>query len=171
MSTETKDNEEMQATKPLPEHEWLKNLLGEWKVVTEFSEEPGGPLKKIETAESVKSLGGLWAYSEGKGQMPDGTPATTRMALGYDVSFKEYRGCFFGSMSSHLWKYVGTLSEDKKTMTLNCDGPSFTEEGKTAPYKDVIQLVDDNHRTLTSYGQDDKGKWTQFMKASYTRVA
>ena len=74
------------------------------------------------------------------------------------------------SASSHLWKYVGSLSADGKTMTLSCDGPSMVEDGETVPYRDVIKLVDANTRTLTSYGQDEQGEWQEFMKATYTRV-
>ena len=43
MSSEVLDSEDMQATKPIPEHEWLKNLLGEWNVMTKFTEEPAAP--------------------------------------------------------------------------------------------------------------------------------
>ncbi|MCC7230413.1 MAG: DUF1579 family protein, partial [Fimbriimonadaceae bacterium] len=85
-------------------------------------------------------------------------------------SFKEDRGCWFASASSHLWKYVGTLSEDGKKMTLNCDGPDMKVDGKTAPYRDVIEFIDDNHRTLTSYGQDESGQWQVFMKTHFHRI-
>jgi len=34
----------------------------------------------------------------------------------------------------------------------------------------VITIIDENHRTLTSYGENEKCEWTQFMKATYTRV-
>ncbi len=44
------------------------------------------------------------------------------------------------------------------------------KDGDTANYRDVITLIDADHRTLTSYGQDDKGKWHEFMTAHYTRV-
>ena len=90
--------------------------------------------------------------------------------LGYDVSFKEYRGCFFMSESFASLEVRGTLSQDGKTMTLDCEGHDMVEDGKTALYRDVIELVDANTRTLTSYGQDEKGEWQQFMKATYTRV-
>lgn len=167
MSTETETNEATEmGTKPIAEHAWLQKLVGEWKVVTDMGEG-----RSSEGTESVKNLGGLWAFSEGHGQMPDGSPHDYYAGLGYDVSFKEYRGFFLAGMSSHLWKYVGALSEDGKTMTLDCEGPSFTKDGETAPYRDVIEFQDDDHRTLTSYGQDEKGEWMQFMKASYTRVA
>lgn len=157
-------------TKPVKEHEWLKKLLGEWKIESEMMMEPGGPKIKSQGTSSVKSLGGLWAFAEGKDTMPDGTEMESYFALGYDVSFKEYRGCMVMSASSHLWKYFGELSADGKTMTLNCEGPSMIKDGETALYRDVIELIDDNHRTLTSYGQDDKGEWQEFMKANYSRV-
>ena len=118
----------------------------------------------------MKSLGGLWSLSEGKGTMPDGTEMTYYAALGYDVSFKAYRGCFFASASSHLWKYTGELSADGKTMTLHCVGPNMVKDGETANYRDIIEILDPNRRTLTSTGQDENGEWQVFMKSHYTRV-
>lgn len=169
MSTETTEQMEM-GTKPVKEHEWLQKLVGEWRVVSEFQMGPGGPLQQSEGRDTTKSVGGLWAFSQGIGHMPDGSEFSMFATLGYDVSFKEYRGCWFASMSSHLWQYIGTLSDDGKVMTLNCRGPHMEKDGETANYRDVIEILDDNHRTLTSYGQDDDGNWQQFMKATYTRV-
>ncbi|MEQ1935054.1 MAG: DUF1579 domain-containing protein [Fimbriimonadaceae bacterium] len=167
MSTET---EEMMATKPESEHEWLQNLVGEWRTETEMTMGPGGEKANSTGTEKVISLGGLWAFGEGKGDMPDGSTMDYRTALGYDVSFKEYRGCWFASVSSHLWKYVGELSEDGKTMTLNCEGPDMVNEGKTAQYRDVIEIIDANTRTLTSYFTGENGEFQEMMKCTYTRV-
>lgn len=168
MSTDTQEPMEM-ATKPIKEHEWLKNLLGEWKVESQMDLPDGSTVKTKGTA-SVKSLGGLWAYSEIHDTMPDGTDMGGYFALGYDVSFKEYRGCLVMSASSHLWKYTGELSEDGKKMTLNCEGPNMVKDGQTALYRDVIELIDDNNRTTTNFGQDEKGEWQEFAKSHYTRV-
>lgn len=55
-------------------------------------------------------------------------------------------------------------------MTLNCTGPHMEKDGETANYRDVIEIIDENHRTLTSFGEDENGEWQQFMKAQYTRV-
>ena len=167
MSTE---QEEMKGTSPVAEHQWLQQLVGSWSIVTEYSMGPDKPMMTSESSEVVRSLGGLWAFAEGTTGMPDGSKMEYFMSLGYDVSFKEYRGCWFASMSSHLWKYVGTLSEDGKTMTLMCEGPDMVHEGKTAMYRDVVHIIDENHRTLTSYGQQESGEWNEFMKATYTRV-
>ncbi|MBV6457864.1 MAG: hypothetical protein HONBIEJF_00984 [Fimbriimonadaceae bacterium] len=167
MSTETQ--EMPMGTKPVSEHGWLKKLVGDWRTESEMMM-PSGETQRATGTESVKSLGGLWAFGEGTGQMPDGSTMEYRTGLGYDVSFNEYRGFWLASMSSHLWKYVGELSADGRTMTLNCEGPHMEKDGETANYRDVIEIIDDNHRTLTSYGQDDDGNWQQFMKAHYTRM-
>ena len=172
MSTQTQEPQEAieMGTKPTPEHQWLQKLVGEWRFETEMSMGPDQPKQKSQGTETVKSLGGLWAVGEGTSTMPDGNGMNFYSTLGYDVSFKEYRGCWFASMSSHLWKQVGELSEDGKVMTLNCVGPNMTKDGETANYRDVIEIFDENHRTLTSYGQDENGEWQLFMQAHYTRV-
>ncbi len=169
MSVDTQETTEM-GTKPVAEHAWLQKLVGEWRVASEFVMEPGGPIQKSEGSESVRSLGGLWACGEAQGRMPDGTPFTLVRTLGYDVSSNEYRGCWFGSMTSHLWTSVGTLSDDGKTMTLDGEGPSMVEDGETARYRDVMEIVDEDRHVVTSYGQDDEGEWQEMIKATYTRA-
>jgi hypothetical protein len=169
MSTETPESVEM-ATKPMDEHKWLENLLGEWRIESEMKMEPGGATFATHGTASVKSLGGLWAFSRNTDIMPDGSEVESYFSLGYDVSFKEYRGCVIMSASSHLWKYTGTLSADGKIMTLDCEGPSMVEDNKTALYRDVIELIDKDHRTYTSYAQGDEGEWLEFAKSDYFRV-
>lgn len=169
MSTELQEQTMEMGTKPIKEHEWLQKLVGEWRTESEMMM-PDGSKATGTGRETVRSLGGLWAFGEGTGSMPDGGSMEYKSALGYDVSFKEYRGCWIGSVSSHLWKYTGTLSADGKKMTLDCEGPDMMVDGKTALYRDVIEFQDDNHRTLTSHGQDENGNWVVFMTARYTRV-
>lgn len=175
MSTETTertapaaDDMEM-VTKPTAEHAWLQKLVGTWKTRSEMTM-PDGNSATSEGTETVTSLGGLWAFGEGKCPGPDGGPMEYKSGLGYDVSFKEYRGFWIASVSSHIWKYTGELSADGRKMTLNCVGPSMSKDGETANYRDVIEFQDDDHRTLTSYGQDENGEWQQFMKVYYTRA-
>jgi hypothetical protein len=173
MSTTTPEKQEQtpeMGTKPIKEHEWLQKLVGNWRTEAEMSMGPDQPKMKSTGTETVKSLNGLWAFGEGVGEMPDGTKMEYKSALGYDVSFKEYRGCWFASMSSHLWKQTGELSADGKTMTLNCVGPDMVNDGQTANYRDVLEIIDDNHRTMTSYGEGEDGKWQEFMKVQYTRA-
>ncbi|MBN9500823.1 MAG: DUF1579 domain-containing protein [Armatimonadetes bacterium] len=169
MSTETQEPVEM-GTKPGAEHEWLQRLVGEWRTEAEMTMGPDSPPMKATGTESVKSMGGLWAAGEGTSTMPDGSVMEYRSALGYDVSFKEYRGCWYASMSSHLWKRTGTLSADGNTMTLDCVGPNMEIDGETANYRDVIQVVDQDHLILTSSGEDQNGQYIPYMTVHYYRT-
>lgn len=168
MSEEAKTEGMEMGTKPVAEHAWLKNLVGEWNVVSEMAMGPDQPVMTSTGTESVKMFGELWAFGEGRGEMPDGASMEYKSALGYDVSFKQYRGGWFATMSSHLWKYEGEMSEDGKKLTLNCVGPDMEKDGVTANYRDVHELIDENTRTMTSYAETPNG-WQQFMKATYTR--
>ncbi len=154
---------------PQKEHEWLRQLLGEWNYESECSMGPGQPPEKFAGSENVRSLGGLWVLCEGHGEMPDGGMAATLMTLGYDPQKKQYLGTWVGSMMTHLWVYAGSLDAEEKVLTLNTEGPTFTEEGKLAKYKDVIEVKSHDHRVLTSHMLGDDGEWRQFMTASYRR--
>ena len=159
---------------PQKEHHWLQKLVGEWIYEHEMPVGPGQPPSKFIGIENVRSLGGLWVLCEGRGEMPGGGQANTLMTLGYDPAKKKFVGTFVGSMMTHLWVYQGQLDESGKKLTLDCDGPSFTPEGKivegkTAKYQDIIQFVSDDHRTLSSQTPGPDGKWTTFMTAHYRR--
>jgi len=169
MSTETQEQTEMGPTKPVAEHAWLNNMVGEWTTEAEYTMGPDQPPMKSTGTESVRSLGGLWAFAHGKSTMHDGGEMEYFSSLGYDVSFKEYRGCWFAGVSSHLWNYHGTLSADQKTMTLDCEGPDMVNDGKTAKYQDIHEIVDANTRTMTSRSQGADGNWVSFMKVTYKR--
>jgi Protein of unknown function (DUF1579) len=107
---------------------------------------------------------------EGRGQVPGGGIATTIMTLGYDPAKRRFVGTFIGSMMTNLWVYDGELDAAAKVLTLDSEGPSFSEEGKMARYKDVIEIKSDDRRVLTSSFLGDDGKWHQFMTANYRRT-
>ena len=101
--------------------------------------------------------------------MPDGSPATTQITLGYDPAKKRFVGSWLGTMMAHLWIYEGELSADERTLTLSSEGPSMTEENKRANYRDVFEFKNDDLRTLTAFVQGNDGQWTQFMTMDYHR--
>jgi hypothetical protein len=136
----------------------------------EASMGPDQPPMTSKGSEVVRSLGGLWTVAEGKGEMPDGKPATMIMTLGYDPLKKRYVGTWIGSMMTHLWIYDGEIDASGNVLTLAADGPSFTDPNATAKYRDVIEFKSDDHRVLTSHLLGDDGKWTQFMTAHYRRT-
>ncbi|MEO8389712.1 MAG: DUF1579 domain-containing protein [Polaromonas sp.] len=159
----------MQAT-PQKEHEWLKQLLGHWTTTGECEGAPGQAPVKSEGTEIVRSLGGLWVVCEGKADMPGGGPCEMLMTLGYDPEKKVYQGTWAGSMMTHMWIYRGTLDASGKVLTLDTEGPSFKDDGKTARYQDVITIKGPDERTLHSQSLQPDGSWKRFMTASYRRV-
>ena len=160
----------MMNIEPQKEHQWLQKLVGEWTGEGEAVMEPGKPPMKWTTTESVRSLGGLWIFAEGQGEMPvSGDPATTIMTIGYDPQKKRYVGTFIGSMMTNLWVYEGSLDASGNVLTLDTEGPNMAAEGKMSKYRDVIELRSDDHRLMTSHMQGEDGNWNQFMTASYRR--
>jgi hypothetical protein len=154
---------------PQKEHEWLHKLVGEWAYESEMPMEPGQAPAKFQGSESVRSLGGVWIVGEGQGEMPGGGSATTIITLGYDARKQRYVGTWVGSMMTNLWVYEGWLDAAGKVLTLESEGPDFTTKGKTAKYRDVIELESDDRRMLTALVQADDGEWKKLMQASYRR--
>ncbi len=111
----------------------------------------------------------VWVQCEGTSSMPDGSPARTVMTLGYDPARKKFVGTFVGSMMTHLWVYEGELDASGKVLTLDAEGPSFADTAKTAKYKDTIEFVSPDHRTLSSRYQGDDARWHHVMTAHYRR--
>ena len=153
---------------PQKEHYWLQKLVGEWTFETEASMAPDQPPAKFAGTESVRSLGGVWVLCEGRGDMPGGGIGTTLMTLGYDPVKKRFVGTFIGSMMTNLWIYDGAL--EGNVLTLESEGPSFTDPGKMILYQDVIEIKSDHHRLLSSQTLGEDGKWNRFMTANYRRT-
>ena len=159
-----------EGTKPLPQHAWLERFVGTWRTETTFRVGPDGADQTVAGSETVRNLGGLWATGESVTVLSEDQSMTTIWGIGYDVSEKGYRSFWVVSMSSHLWKGVGTLSKDGNSLIIDCVGPSMGDDDGTANYRDVIEFLDDNHRTLTSFGETPDGSFTEFMKVHFYRV-
>lgn len=154
---------------PQEQHHWLQKLLGEWTLESECPTGPGKPVEKFSGVETIRSVGGIWIVAEGTGEMPGGGTGTTMMTLGYDPKKQRFIGTWLGSMMTHLWIYEGELDAAEKVLTLNTEGPDFSTEGKTAKYKDVIEIVDADHRLLNSYTLGADGQWQQIVSVQYRR--
>jgi hypothetical protein len=157
-------------SKPEKEHEWLQQLVGEWSYEHTMPAEPGKPAETFSGTESVRSLGGLWVVAEGRGEMPGGGAATMLLTLGYDPTRKRFVGTWVGSMMTHLWVYDGWLNEAGNTLTLETEGPSFTEAGKLTKFREVIEMKDRDTRTFRSTMLRDDGEWATVMSATYRRT-
>ena len=160
----------MMKAEPRDEHRWLARLVGEWDGEGEADMAPGQPVERWRGTESVRTLGGLWTLAEGRGEMPGGGgESVSLMTLGYDPEKGRFVGTFVASMMTWMWVYEGSLDERRRVLTLNTVGPDFGAPGKVASYRDVIEFVDDDRRTLTSFVQSPDGQWRNVMRATYRR--
>ena len=159
----------MMNPEPHAMHRWLQQLVGDWTSTSGCETAPDQPDGSSLGAEHVRALGELWVILEGTGTLPGGGEARMQMTLGYDPETNGFLGTWVGSMMTHMWVYRGTLDDDQKVLTRETEGPSFTGDGKTARYRDVITLVSANERTLTSFGLQPDGSWSQMMQATYRR--
>ncbi|MDX1967683.1 MAG: DUF1579 domain-containing protein [Planctomycetaceae bacterium] len=160
----------MQLPTPQPEHEWLQQFVGDWAFEMEHAMVPDQPPEKLSGSNHVRSLDGLWILNEGCGDMPGGGKATSIITLGYDPAKQRFVGTFVASCMSHLWIYEGTLDADRKVLTLDTEGPSFTDEGKLAKYQDIFELPSPDHYILHSQTLQDDGSWNRFMTVHYHRT-
>jgi len=151
---------------PQKEHEWLKQFVGEWDTEAEVLMEPGKPPVKMKGTESAKLVGGFWLISELKGEC-FGVPMTGIITVGYDAQKKKYVGTFICSASDWLCKYEGTVKG--QVLTLETEGPSPNNPGKTCKMRDVMEIKGPDLRQLTSYIQNDDGQWTTFMTMTARR--
>lgn len=160
--------EQPKLPKAQKEHEWLKQLEGEWVTESDAIMGPGQPPLKCKGTEVVRSLGGFWTISEMKTDLM-GTPVTGISTIGYDPKIKKYIGTWVCSTDGTMWKYEGSVDASGKVLTLNTEGPSMTDPGKTVKMKDVTEIKGKDHKVLTSHMQGDDGKWIQFMTMSARR--
>ncbi|MGE3270063.1 MAG: DUF1579 domain-containing protein [Chloroflexota bacterium] len=155
---------------PQKEHAWLERMVGEWEFEHEAVMGPDQPTMKTKGTERVYSLGGLWVIGESTCQMPDGDNSEMRITLGYDPLKQKFVGSWYGTMMTSFWVYEGTLDADERVLTLEADGPAFNDPTATAKYRDIVTLVSDDHRMLTSQVQGEDGVWQQFMEGHYRRT-
>lgn len=153
---------------PQKQHQWLDKFIGEWTWESECSMGTDLPPTKTIGTEVVRSLGGLWIIAEGEGEMPDGSSGKTIMTLGFDPQKDRFVGTFIASMMTHLWPYNGSLDAAEKVLTLDSEGPNFSNSA-IAKYQDIIEFVSDDHRVMKSQILEDNGKWKLFMTAHYRR--
>jgi hypothetical protein len=157
--------EAQEMPKPQKEHEWLRQVVGEWDTEGEIAGEPGKAPTKTKGSESSRLIGGFWVLSEHQGDF-FGTPFTGILTLGFSPEKKAYVATWIDSLTSRLWTYEGSLDEAGKVLTLNTEGPD--ETGKTVKFRETIEVKDKDHKTYSSSAFKD-GKWVTFLTIKYTR--
>lgn len=155
--------------RPGPEHRWLERLVGEWEFTPPPPPDLPAPPGGSKLVQRFRSLHGTWVMGESDMPVPDGTMGTAIITLGYDPARGRFTGTWIGSMMNHLWVYDGVLDADRRVLSLETTGPAMDGSNRMQPYRDSVELVDDDHYVLRSAVQDDSGEWREFMAIDYRR--
>lgn len=150
--------------------DFLRRLAGEWSVVAEAFPGPGQEPVRTESREVARMLGGTWLVAESTGSAADGDSTTSILTLGYDAHEERFVGTFISSRQTHLWSYVGELDDSGTTLTLETEGPILGDPTRTTRYRDVIEIIDDDHRVMRSMILGPDGEWFRFARAEYRRI-
>jgi len=67
------------------------------------------------------------------------------------------------------WVYKGWIEPDGRTLTLEAEGPDFTDPTKTAIYRDAITFVDEDTRRFTASVRQPDGSFHTFMTSEMQR--
>lgn len=153
--------------KPQKEHEWFKQLEGEWTTESEMFMGPDQPPVKSKGAETVRLIGGFWAQCENKGEVM-GAPFTGILTVGYDAEKKEYVATWIDSISSKMWQYKTTLDTAGKALIFEIEGPCPMEPAKIVKIKETLEIKDKDNKVFTSMMEID-GKWVTALTVKYTR--
>lgn len=159
----------MQMPEATPEHHWLLQLVGDWDFEHECRMGSDQPTSTSKGSQTTRALGALWTLGEMESPGPDDQPMRSLMTLGFDPARGKFVGSFIASCMTFHWLYEGTLDADRRILTLDAEGPSFSGDGTMTHYQDIIEVVDHNTYRFSSRMQSADGSWTTFMNGTYVR--
>jgi hypothetical protein len=160
----------MLTPEPTIEHQFLLQLVGDWTFETECSMGPDQPPSQSTGKQSIRALGSLWTLGGMESAGPDDEPMHSMMTLGFDPVRGKFVGSFVASCMTHHWLYEGSLDSNRRVLTLDAEGPSFTGDGSMAKYQDIIEVVDQDTYWFSSQYQDSSGNWVKFMQGKHSRM-
>jgi hypothetical protein len=94
-------------------------------------------------------------------------PFASVLTLGYDPQKQKYIGSWVDSMTSHMWKYEGTVNAAGNILTLDTEMPCGP--GKVSKFKEVTEFKSADHRLFTSTMQGEDGEWRVAVRVNYRR--
>ncbi len=145
-----------QPVMPGKEHQFFKELAGEWEVVFD------GNMKGKATYEMKHN--DLWLESKVEMDMPQGKFTGTGLDS-YDATKKKYVAIWIDSMSTSPIVLEGDMDSATKTLTMRGKGPD--NDGKIVDYKMSTEYKDKNTHIFKMWIGDLQGKPT--MTATYSR--
>lgn len=160
-----------QLPEPLPEHDILKQDIGEWNATIKIWMGPDGKVDPSiepmvsEGIEKNRMLGSFWVVSTFKGEF-GGMPFEGQSMNGFDPKLKKFVGSWIDSTTPYPMHMVGEYDAETKTLTSTSTGVGF--DGEETKGASTLVYKDKDHRTMTMYEIVD-GKNVRSMQIEYER--
>jgi hypothetical protein len=149
------------------QHRWLARFVGEWDW-TARADIGGGQRYEYSGVDRFRAVGEYWVVGEGVSE-PGGVPFRSVLTLGFDPDSQRFIGTWIDSTSAYLWRYDGELDPGGNTVTLTAEGPSPTDPGARAQFREVIVFESPDHRVNTGSVLGADGRWTEFLTVEARR--
>ena len=146
---------------------WLKQFAGTWETVSVQPGAADGAAGQAATMTS-RAIGQNWIVNEYRGEI-GAVKFQAIQTIGYDTAKKQFTGTWVDSMLSHTWHYKGSLDASGKKLTLEAEGPDWTDMSKMRQYRDTYEIKSQNEIAGTSQMMNDDGEWETFMTSTITR--
>ncbi|CAG0976723.1 hypothetical protein PHYC_01542 [Phycisphaerales bacterium] len=162
------------AATPGDMHKWLMESVGTWEGKTKMWMDPSMPAEESTCTTTITSMfGGRYTKGETKGNMtgPDGKPMLFEGfgLYGFDNTTNQFQCTWCDNMGTMMLNFTGTLSADKKTLTLTAH---FVDcmTGQKSWMREVETRKSPTSMTLEMFAptMDGKGEF-KMMQIDYTK--
>jgi hypothetical protein len=151
---------------PTEEHKWLAEGAGKWKATGKIMMGPteSMPMSGVQT--NTMQQGGLWQLVEFK---DDAGQFSGNGISGYDTVKKKFVSLWVDNMGSEFTPAEGTLSADKKTLTMKFQ-MTDKESGKKIDVTETIVRKDPKTALFEMHHAGPDGKSMKVLEITYTKM-
>ncbi|MFZ7124821.1 MAG: DUF1579 domain-containing protein [Desulfobacterales bacterium] len=148
-------------------HKMLGKLAGSWNTRTLGWMDPDQPpMEGTGTCEQKMLLGGRYLQQEYASEMM-GTPFAGINLIGYDNYTRKYVSTWIDSMSTGIYYFEGTASDDGRTITQECRYDDPVRGPMT--WRSVTRIVNDDTLEFEMFLTPETGKEEKMMEMTVTR--
>jgi hypothetical protein len=156
------------AATPGPQHERLKQLVGEWNCTVKTTMDPSKPALETKSTATVTSLmDGRYFQEQATGEMM-GKPFVGMSITGYDNIMMKYVSTWIDNAGTGIMTSEGSADSTGKVITWT-GMSSDPMSGKKARYRMVTRFIDDNKHTFEMFSIGPNGKRSKVMEITYDR--
>jgi hypothetical protein len=150
---------------PTEEHKWLAAGAGKWKATGKYMMGPENwvPINGVQT--NTMQTGGFWQVIEFK---DDTGQFAGNGLVGYDPLKKKFVSVWVDSMTTELPLSEGTLSADKKTMSMEFMRTD-QKSGKKIKVTETVTRKDDKTTVLEMFDHES-GSPVKVLEINYAKM-